>query len=533
MGRYEGIPDWVAALLSEGEHTHVDYKQIVPNDIAKSIAAAANTIALRTDLDKFAFLVGVEEVAATSGVVSGRIVGLVDRATGSVRDIEQEKKRFLDAARQVDPPPDVEIDECATSTATPFFVATVRSTQAPHRLDDRYLMRRGSHTVPLDQVNLRRLMSASLRSMVAEMTDDMPVGAATSLLMGHIDDLADQLGTLDLRFDDEVEQRRRAVEELDRDAEARSCELSTRLDELQESIGEGSSGVEQLATYMSEKPFMEDISQQLEIARVRAWIEFNRRCKLKELPDEAECAGRLLFQGRLLSEVDPFDYHGNSAELGGWGALYQAGSGIDLDSWVPLLDRTCRAAVARTHRGRRSVEWMEMIGRGELLTIHDLVVDAMKSFDTRSERPTGASESALVLCEARRCRDAFERSGVLEFYNEEGLFVARASDCRVEALIVSSGVTAIVTIPEQRKADCLDSVSLFRSLRRRLRPSGLTVVRLNPLRGGRLGALAGEHVRRGVDERRLGVGGGAKVVSKGSPQAGRVTRRPSKRPSGR
>lgn len=93
MTRYQGRPNWVKALLAAGEHPHVDYKQVLPRqgDFAKAVCAAANTAAVRPDIDEFVFLVGVKEVVGTAGVVSGEVTGLLDPGSGQVRDIETEK----------------------------------------------------------------------------------------------------------------------------------------------------------------------------------------------------------------------------------------------------------------------------------------------------------------------------------------------------------------------------------------------------------------------------------------------------------
>src|SRR4051812_32197053 len=99
--RYAGIPKWVKQLLADGEHPHVDYKRVIPKDFAKSIAAAANTVALRDAFNEFVFLVGVEEVVGQGGVRSGKVAGLVDPATGEVRDFEGEQQKAVSLAKSV------------------------------------------------------------------------------------------------------------------------------------------------------------------------------------------------------------------------------------------------------------------------------------------------------------------------------------------------------------------------------------------------------------------------------------------------
>lgn len=506
--RHARIPDWVKKLLADGEHPHVDYKQVIPREFPKSVAAAANTVALRENFDEFVFLVGVEEVVKQGGVRSGKVVGLVDPATGDLRDFEAEQQKAVNLAKTVNPPPDIEIDECNASTSKPFFAIRVRPTDAPHRVDDRYLMRKGSHTVPLDQANLRRLfVAARVEAFIEEISEDNPLSRALVDLLKEVATLQGQVANVSFDLADESAERRRSEEQLAQrqDQLARMIEhdeirddIHRGVDELVgltgsiagdlDSVGEAVNDLRSARTFQS--AWLE-----VQMARSEAWIEFNRRLERGDLPELAARTGRQLFEAFFFDEVDPADYVGNRSELTGWNVLYQAGSSTDINSWAYLLDRACRAAVARAHRGRFAGPWMEIEGEDERFDMRDLAVAAKVGFDTLSILPTGTSESCLVAVEASAWHAEVDRTAARLFALPGGLEVLRLADCRVEARVSDNGIVALCVQPQPRIADRPDSMTFFRQIRRRLRRREFEVVRLSPRIGGRLGALAGQRTR--------------------------------------
>ncbi len=508
--RHDGIPDWVQLLLDRGEHPHVDYKQVTPDDLPKSLAAAANTVALR-DLGEFCFLFGVEEASRAGGVREGRVVGLRAGPTGSLRDIEDQKQRVVNAASRVVPPPDVELIECNVAAGPVFFVARVRPTEPPHRFEDRYLVRSGSHAVPLDQVNLRRLMLGSLRRLREE-TDRGPSSEAMlALLVDEVDAIRSVVGDLALEGHEEADARHRVGQEIARLVEESFRWVHEGVEEAAAQLDETAAGQTQMAETLRDhvdllhRTTAEGVWVDIQHSRSRAWIEFNRRKELGQIPAEAMSAGRSLFEAFMFEEPDPWDYAANLAERAGWSVLFQAGGPLEHNSWRALLDRTCRAAVGRAHRGRWSGNWMEVEGEDERFDLRDLAVAADIGFDGVPDLPTGASESALLIVDSARLRAELEQAGGVLFAEEE-LVVVRLADCRLELRVAESGIAALVTVPQPAAAGRPDPVEFFRRLRARLRQRGLEVVRLCPETGGRLAPLAGQRVRRPPGpERRRGV----------------------------
>lgn len=510
--RHARIPEWVKKLLADGEHPDVDYKQVIPKDFPKSVAAAANTVALRENFEEFAFLIGVEEVVGQGGVRSGKVVGLVNPATGDLHDFEAEQQKAVNLAKTVSPPPDIEIDECNASTSKPFFVVRVRPTDAPHRVEDRYLMRKGSHTVALDQANLRRLfVAARIGAFIEEISEDNPLSRALVDLMKEVTALQGQVANVSFDLADESAERRRSEEQLAQRQDQLALMIEHdeirddthgNVDELVGLTGSIARDIDSLGEAISDLRRARTFeSAWLDVQRLRsdAWVEFNRRLERGDLPDLSAQAGRQLFEAFFFDEVEPTDYVGNWSELGGWEVLYQGGSSVDVNSWAYLLDRACRAAVARAHRGRFAGPWMKIEGEDERFDMRDLVVAANVGFDTLSSLPTGTSESSLLIVDAPTLRAEFDRTGARMFTLPGGLEVLRLADCRVEARVADIGIVALCVQPQPRMADRPDSLAFFRQLRRRLRPHGLEVVRLSPRTGGRLSALAGQRPKPSLD----------------------------------
>jgi hypothetical protein len=501
LPRYKTIPSWVREILDGGEHVQADYKEIVSPGFADNICAAANTVALRSGVTEFVFLIGVGEATEKNGIQKGVVVGLVNRASGKTLAVEAQKKAVVDESRRVVPAPHIDIHECNTST-TPFLVVVVRPTDPPHRVDNRYVKRVGSHTVPLEQGEIRLLLGAKLREDVRS-AEDEDLSSQWAMLFDAQLDVQQAITNLTFMVGDARDQQgdeMRAVRESLQTTEVRLDELAGMIGEVEAAAAELENGTTEIARTVDGLAGRHD-------GAVDAWFDVvsarnNRRLKLaraaelQRLPPEAELVVDLLFEAFLTEEPDHTDFPANFAERLAWRTLFQGGSEIETEDWRYHLDASVRAAVARAHRGRWSDDWMAAEALEERFDLQDLVVASETGVDPSNRLPSGASETPIVVTDAERFSVALKAEGARRAIRHPELLVWRASDCRLEARVHSTGVIAIVVVP-QPVLDGRDTAAAgLRRVRGKLGAANLEVVRCYPTHNGRLHSLAGQRLRK-------------------------------------
>lgn len=521
MTRYQGQPGWVKALLTAGEHPHVDYKQVLPKqtDFAKALCAAANAVAVRRDLEEFVFLVGVKEVPGTGGLVSGKVTGLLDPASGQVRDIEAEKLAVVNAAREVEPSPHVEIDECGAGTAKPFLAVRVRSTDAPHRLGDRYVVRMGSHTVPLEAHLLRQIfVDARTQAFIEELDDENHFTRTLRMILSEVAGLSHDVSSVEFAVADEAAERRRSAQALEgliehtyerlRDGTAASEDLSdlagdldaahASVNGLYEELGGATERLSHIASSLR-VPTVETARWEVARARIMNWGMLCSWRRAGDVTDEIWGAVSALFSAFFFDDVASLGPDSLLAEHYGWleRSAKRTGS-VDL-----ILHRACTAAVEAALHGRSGPPWMQAELEGFGFGDHSWFIELAnrEHVAAPASNPMWRDESALLVCSPDRIRSHVEALGAVPFDLADDVLVFRLSDCRIEMRLAE--VSPLLLIPNPTDDRFPESIDFLRQLRRRLRRTELEVVRCSPLSGGQLAPLAGERPpkpeRRGLD----------------------------------
>jgi hypothetical protein len=506
----------VRELLNAGEDAHVDYKQVVPkvNDFAKSLCAAANTVALRSDTNEFVFLIGVQEEGDPGGVVSGRVTGLVDQATGQVRDIEREKKAIVDASHQVVPYPAVEIDECGTASRKPFLAVRVQPTEAPHRVGYRYLVRKGSHNEPLEAHQLRRMFfDARAQAFIEELDGDNRITELLRVLLSAVSHLSTEVSSLELDLADD---RRQVVVELEyaieriyerlRDEMASAVDLSdlaTEVDQAKVAAEDLYRPVHELLDRLSSVESTLSIptieTARWEVAQIRRtyWEVLCSWRRRGELPDDMWSAGSTLFESFMFDDVSALGSESVFAEYVGWKL---DGRGRTSDSARRILDAACRAAVEAALRGRTGPAWMGAELEGYGYSDQSWLIDMAnrESWAPPEHNPNWVTETALLRTAGERLRVHVEALGATPFELHGGILVFRLQDCRVE-MRLSESAAALLLHPNPQDDRFPDSTEFLRQLRRRLKRTGFGIVRGWPATAGQLAPLAGQRRPRPAD----------------------------------
>lgn len=504
------------ALLAAGEHPHVDYKQVLPRqgDFAKAVCAAANTAAVRPDIDEFVSFVGVKEAVGTAGVVSGEVTGLLDPGSGQVRDIETEKLTIVNASREIEPSPDVEIDECGVGTATPFLAVRVRPTEAPHRLGDRYPMRRGSHTVPLESHHLRRIfVEARNQAFIDEINEDNHLTRAMRVILAEVENLSQEVSRVEFAVTDEADERRRSAEALERFIEHSNEELLTHLptaEEMGDLSGELSvvaASVDGLYQHITEStaqldglrsnltvPIAETARSEVISSRETNWAILCSWYRRGEITPATWTATAALFEAFFFDVVSADDPSALLAEYFGWRGKPDDSprtGHIDL-----ILYRACNAALGARLRDRSGPAWMRSELDGSRFDRHSWWVAIANRHEVAhpASNPRWHDEAAVLLVNPSRLRSHVEALGAVPLDLADDLLVFRLSDCRIE-MRTSHAVTALMLRPNPPDDRFPDSRDFLRELRRRLKRAGAEVVRGLPGSGGQLAPLAGERRR--------------------------------------